>query len=101
MPLYLYEVINDDGTGGERFEVIQRMADAPLTAHPESGIPVRRVFGVPNAPRAWTDSQGKAATSDKNLERLGFTQYVKGDSGKYEKKFGKGPDLIKKPPKSE
>jgi hypothetical protein len=101
MPLYLYEVINNDGTGGEVFEVLQPMSEAPLTAHPESGAAVRRVFGVPSAPRTWTDSQGKAATSDKNLERLGFTQYVKGGSGKYEKKFGKGPDLIKKPPKSE
>ncbi len=101
MPLYLYEVINDDGTGGEVFEVLQPMAEAPLTAHPESGATCRRVFGVPSAPRTWTDSQGKAATSDKNLERLGFTQYVKGGSGKYEKKFGKGPDLIKKPPKGE
>lgn len=101
MPLYLYELVNDDGTGGERFEIIQRMADAPLTAHPDTGVPCRRVFGVPNAPRAWTDSQGKAATSDGNLERLGFTKYVRGDSGKLEKRFGKGPDKINKPPKGE
>jgi hypothetical protein len=98
MPLYEYELVNDDDTGGERFEVMQRMADPPLTEHPETGQPCRRVFGVPNAPRAWTDTQGKAATSDKNLERLGFTQYVKGEGGKYQKRFGKGPDMISKPP---
>jgi hypothetical protein len=98
MPLYVYELVNDDDTGGERFEVMQRMADPPLTAHPETGQACRRVFGVPNAPRAWTDSQGKAATSDKNLERLGFTKYVRGEGGKLQKRFGKGPDKISKPP---
>lgn len=74
------------------------MAEAPLTVHPETGEPVRRVISVPNAPRAWTDRQGKAATSDNNLERLGFTKYTKSADGKYEKRFGKGPDKIRKPP---
>ena len=98
MPLYVYELVNPDGTGGERFELMQRMADPPFEAHPETGAACRRVFGVPNAPRGWTDRQAKATTSDKNLERLGFTQYVKGEGGKYQKKFGKGPDRISKPP---
>ena len=97
MPLYLYEVVNPDGTPGEVFEVLHGMRDAPLATHPETGEPVRRVFGVPNAPSGWTDSQGKAKTSDKNLERLGFTKYVKGDNGKYEKRFGSGPDTTKRP----
>ncbi len=98
MPLYIYEVILPDGTSGEAFEVLQGMKDAPLKEHPETGAPVRRVFGTPNAPRTWTDSQGKEKTSDGNLDRLGFTKYVKGGSGKYEKLFGKGPDIMKKPP---
>ena len=98
MPLYVYEVVLKDGTGGESFEVLQGMNEAALTAHPETGEPVRRVFGTPNAPKGWTDSQGKGKTSDKNLERLGFTKYVKGGSGRYEKVLGKGPDLIRKPP---
>ena len=99
MPLYVYELVNADGTGGERFEWMQAMADKPLDAHPQTGQACRKVFGVPNAPRTWTDQQGKAATSDKNLERLGFTKYVRGDSGKLEKRFGKGPTKINKPPK--
>ena len=98
MPLYVYEVVNADGTGGEQFEWLQPMSAAPLSAHPETGVPVRRVFGTPNAPKAWTHSQGKAKTSDGNLERLGFTKYVKGDGGKYQKLYGKGPDTVKKPP---
>lgn len=98
MPLYVYQVVTDDGSG-EVFEVLQGMSEPPLTAHPETGAAVKRVFGTPNAPRTWTDSQGKAKTSDKNLERIGFTKYVKGDNGGYKKLFGKGPDTMAKPPK--
>ena len=42
MPTYVYEVIEEDGQSGERFEVVQRMTDDPLTEHPETGQPVRR-----------------------------------------------------------
>ena len=98
MPLYVYQVVTDDGSEGEVFEVLQGMGEPPLTAHPETGRPVKRVFGTPNAPRGWTDSQAKGKTSDKNLERLGFTKYVKSDNGKYEKVLGKGPSKISKPP---
>jgi hypothetical protein len=99
MPLYVYEVVLPDGTGGEQFEWLQRMAAEPLTVHPETGVPVRRVFGTPNAPRAWTDSQTKSKLSDASLDRMGFTKYVKGQNG-YEKVVGKGPNLIKKKPNS-
>ncbi len=98
MPIYVYELVLPDGSGGEQFEWLQKMADDPLTVHPETGEPIRRILGVPNAPKAWTDSQGKAVTSDNNLQRLGFTKYQKGASGKYEKHFGQGPDKISKPP---
>jgi hypothetical protein len=96
MPLYVYEVVLPDGTGGEQFEVLQKMADAPLTAHPETGEPVRRVFSEPNAPRAWTDSQGASKLSDKQLASKGFTKYVKTGDGSYEKTTGTGPKKIQK-----
>lgn len=96
MPLYVYEVVLPDGSGGEQFEVLQKMADAALTAHPETGEPVRRIFGEPNAPRAWTDSQGKGAVSDSNLASKGFTKYVKTDNGTYEKAAGTGPKKLKR-----
>jgi len=64
--------------------------------HPETGVPVRRVFGTPNAPRAWTDSQGKAAVSDSNLAAKGFTKYVKSGDGTYEKTAGTGPKKFKR-----
>lgn len=96
MPMYLYEIVLEDGSGGEQFEVFQKMADAPLTAHPETGEPVRRVLSEPNAPRAWTDMQGKAATSDRNLAAKGFTKYVKTGNGTYEKAAGTGPKKLKR-----
>ena len=96
MPLYVYEVVLPDGTGGEPFEALQSMSEAALTAHPETGEPVRRVFGTPNAPRAWTDSQAKSKTSDRNLAAHGFTKYVKTDQGIYEKTTGTGPKKIKR-----
>jgi len=100
MPLYVYEVVLPDGAGGETFEILQGLSEPPLTAHPETGEPVRRVFGTPNAPKKWTDSQAKANLSDKSLERMGFTKYVKSGAGKYEKVVGKGPSKISKPPAS-
>lgn len=96
MPIYVYEVVQPDGSGGEQFEVLQSMSEDALTTHPETGEPVRRVFGTPNTPRAWTDTQGAAKISDKNLAAKGFTKYVKSGDGTYEKTAGEGPKTIKR-----
>jgi len=45
MATYLYETV--PSTPGEEpatFEIQQSMKDAPLTTHPETGVPVRRVI---------------------------------------------------------
>lgn len=42
MPIYEYRRQN-----GTTFEVVQRMADDPLTVDPETGKPVERVFHAP------------------------------------------------------
>lgn len=95
MPTYVYEVINDDGSDGEQFELFQNMADEPLTHHPETGQPVRRVPCVPNIGGKWSDSaMSRSVNDDKKLERLGFTKYVKSGDGRYEKTVGQGPDMI-------
>jgi predicted nucleic acid-binding Zn ribbon protein len=95
MPLYVYEVILQDGSSGEQFETFQSMADAPLTKHPETGAPVRRVFYAPAVGGKWSDSaMEKSVSDDKKLDRLGFTKYVKSADGTYEKTVGKGPDTI-------
>lgn len=44
MPTYLYETMPDATGAAERFEVKQSFAEAPLTTHPETGAPVRRVI---------------------------------------------------------
>lgn len=45
MTTYVYETVpNQPGAAPRRFEVRQSMHDAPLTRHPESGEPVRRVI---------------------------------------------------------
>jgi predicted nucleic acid-binding Zn ribbon protein len=45
MTTYVYETIpQQTGEKPLRFEVRQSMKDAPLTKHPETGRPVRRVI---------------------------------------------------------
>jgi predicted nucleic acid-binding Zn ribbon protein len=94
MPTYVYRVINDDGTEGELFEVVQKMSDAPLTKHPETGKKVMRVPQAPHVAGQWSDSAGKSKLSDKNLDRLGFTKYQNVGGGKFEKRAGSGPQSI-------
>jgi predicted nucleic acid-binding Zn ribbon protein len=95
MPLYVYEVVTEDGSPGEQYELFQRMADAPLTRHPETGQPIRRVFSAPAIGGKWSDSaMARSVADDKKLDRLGFTKYVKSGDGTYEKRAGKGPDVI-------
>lgn len=97
MPLYQYEEVLPNDEGGAQFEIFQKMADPPLTEHPETGIKIRRVYTAPAVGGKWSEeAMGRAAHDDKKLERLGFTKYVKSDDGKYEKVVGKGPDLIDK-----
>lgn len=95
MPTYVYEVINQDGTPGERFDVIQRMSDPILTTHPETGEAVRKVISAAYISGKWSDAQAKRTLNDdKRLGDLGFTKYVKSSKGTYEKRAGDGPDLI-------
>jgi predicted nucleic acid-binding Zn ribbon protein len=94
--MYLYEEILPDGSGGETFEVMQSIHDEPLTEHPQTGQPVRRKVTAPAwAPKGFGKHDKKEQLSDRNLEKLGFTKYVKGKGG-YEKTAGDGPDLIKR-----
>ena len=94
MPTYVYQVISEDGSEGETFEVVQKMSDPPLKAHPETGQPVQRVIQPPNLPTQWSESATRQKLSDKNLDRLGFTKYQRTGKGIFEKKAGKGPRTI-------
>jgi len=91
MHTYAYAVIKPDGSDGEPFEVFQRITDEPLTKHPETGEPVRRLVVAPQV-QTQTD---KGRFSKKNLDRLGFTRYERKGSGYYERTAGnQGPDSI-------
>lgn len=94
MPTYVYEVIREDGTPGERFEVVEKMSDEPLETHPETGEPVRRLFLPFSVGGKLGASPDKNLADDSKLEKLGFTKYVKSDEGKYDKVIGKGPDVL-------
>ena len=69
MPLYTYQVINKDGSEGELFEVFRRMSDPPLTEHPETGEPVRRVFQPIHIAGMTNDVHKKTLLNEKNLEK--------------------------------
>ena len=96
MPTYIYGVIlsDDDEAVGETFEVEQGIRDPPLTHHPVTGEPVRRVLCAPFIAGMWSPMKAKKSLSDKKLQAQGFTKYVKNSDGQYEKRTGKGPDLI-------
>lgn len=57
MATYVYETIpRQDGVAPCRFEVVQSMKDSPLSHHPDTGEPVRRVisggYGIMNKPQS-------------------------------------------------
>lgn len=93
MPLYEYVVINEDGSHGDVFEVLQRIGEPSLTKHPETGQSVERLISAASVPRP-TGGPIKGDISNRSLEKMGFTKYQKTDNGKYEKVLGDGPNLI-------
>lgn len=94
MPLYVYEVINQPG---ERFEIFQKISDPPLKYHPQTKLPVKRIIYAPSVPSKRIDLAAKEnVADDSRLEKLGFTKYVKSKDGTYEKRAGRGPDVISK-----
>ncbi|MHC4991158.1 MAG: FmdB family zinc ribbon protein [Planctomycetota bacterium] len=94
MPTYVYQIVNDDGSEGPTFEVVQKMSDAPLTTHPETGQNVRRVPTAPNIGGDWSDASTRSKLSDNNLDRLGFAKYQNVGGGQFERRAGSGPDTI-------
>lgn len=95
MPTYVYEVVGREGDASACFEVEQRMSDPPLSVHPETGEPVRRVIQPPHIGGRWTEltASGREA-KQKRMADLGFTKYAKTESGRYEKVSGPGPKEI-------
>ena len=96
----MYEFIKPDGSGGDRFEMMQSMKEDALTCHPETHEPIRRVFLPPNLSTRYTPGETRNRLDNKNVEKAGFTKYEKDKlTGKYHRVAGKGgPETITKPP---
>lgn len=95
MPIYVYEIVQADGSPGPTFEYAQRISDPPLSEHPDTGEPVQRVIQAPFIGGNWSESAMHKNTNDnKKLGEMGFTKYVKAGDGVYEKTAGKGPQVI-------
>ncbi len=94
MPVYVYQVIEEDGGEGEVFEVQQRMSEPPLTTHPETGKRVVRVIQPPMVGGRHSEASVKKNLSPDRLGKLGFTRYQRAGGGFYEKTSGSGPDVL-------
>ncbi len=83
MPTYVYEskdqkVACDECRDG--FEIVQSLADAPLSVCPECGCPVFRVIQAPGLGRSKTDLHYRA-------KRAGFHTLKRVGKGEYEKMY--------------
>ena len=91
MPLREYEPDGDECCpeclGG--FEALQKIDEPPLECCPHCGAPCHSVLSTFRA-----GGSPKSLLSPANLDRHGFTQYVKRGNGYYEKTAGKGPGAI-------
>ena len=95
MPIYTYQILKQDGTPGESFEVMRKMSDPPLERHPETGEKVRRVYKPIHIAGMTSTLHSKTLLSDKNLEKNGFTAYRRNGKGHYERTAGSGgPDSL-------
>ena len=94
MPFYEYILDAESSDAGceccrERFTVLQKISDAPVSVCPNCNSPVRRIISPPHV------VSGKAhQLKESNIEKAGFTQYKKIGKGVYEKTAGKGPGII-------
>jgi predicted nucleic acid-binding Zn ribbon protein len=102
MPTFIYVVINPDGSDGAQFEIEQSLNDAPLTKHPLTGAPLRRVFSPLGLATQYSDGEMKRKSSDESyLASRGFTKYVRDTAtGVYHKTAGtdpNAPETFRKP----
>lgn len=90
MPIYEYAAVAKGCPHcAAHFDVLQKLADAPLTKCPECGADVQRVISAPNV--AVGNSH---VLTEGHAEKRGFTQYRRSGKGVYEKAYGKGPRYI-------
>ena len=81
MPIYEYQAVSPTDACAHcanGFETLQRMSEAPLTACPQCGHPVRKQISAPavGASNSNFDQRAKSAGFQK-LKRLGKGEYEK------------------------
>lgn len=94
MPIYEYEVLDDDGKVVEIYEAEQAAGEASLESHPVTGEKMRRKFSAPGVNTQYADWDGKLEAG--RLSKAGFTRYEKDKTtGRYFKSNqGGGPDEL-------
>jgi len=100
MPIYVYQEIREDGSDGEVIEIEQHMSAPPLTRHPVTGRPVRRIYQAPAIASKYTPGRTKTMLTEQNVAAKGFTKYVRDkQTGAYHKTAGtdpRAPDVLRK-----
>ena len=93
MPIYIYQVLTDDGSEGEIFEIEQSMTTESLTKHPVTGQSIKRIYLPPNISKKHTPGQTQKKLDNRNIEKAGFSKYERDKlTGTYHKIAGKeGP----------
>lgn len=102
MPIFTYVIVNPDGSDGATLEIEQGTNDAPLTRHPLTGEPLRRVFSVLGLVTQYSEGEMKRRTTDsKYIAAHGFTKYERDPAtGIYHKIAGtdpNAPETFRKP----
>ena len=95
MPVYQYQVLNGKQPE-EIIEIDQERDDPPLTRHPLTKEPIRKILSAPSLSLRHTEAKERKSLSEENLDKHGFSVYHKDKSGgTYRKNSGAGPDSIK------
>lgn len=94
MPTFVYCIVNPDGSDGATLEIEQAFGDAPLTRHPLTGEPLRRVITAAGLVTRYGEGEIKRKVGDsQELARLGFTRYERDPAtGRYHKTAGTDPN---------
>jgi|NGEPerStandDraft_6_1074524.scaffolds.fasta_scaffold02185_3 hypothetical protein len=62
MAIYEYEVLDTEGAVVGIYETEQKMSEASLTQHPETGQPLRRILSATFAHSSHAESAGSCAS---------------------------------------
>ncbi len=94
MPIFVYAVVNPDGSDGETLEIEQPQGDAPLTKHPITGAPLRRIFTAAGLVTRYPEGEIRRMVNDsQEIEKRGFTRYERDpNTGRYHKTAGNDPN---------